>query len=361
MLKTFGQIRDSLMEIYSNKAIAQKIHAILTFTRDELKTGLNHSLSIKKRIDMYKKGFLSRNYYLYDFEENDPKFYLSDFTLKAYTTLNDDVNITRNKKKYHDMMRKKNLDDFKPDFLGEIQYGEWDFEEYDNFERLMENEKRAVIKPVFGGGGEDVFVCKIKDDKLMVNDDEINLTNFKKKIKNHQRYIIEEYVEQADFLSKIYPKSSNTIRLWVMNPKNSESFFPLASLRIGTENSGYLDNLNMGGLCSHIDLENGELDLAIEKVDSGKVKWHETHPDTGSNISGKKIEGWEKIKKDIKNILEDLPEIRYAGMDILVTDPGDFIILEMNARPSINLSQVDNPVLKNKKVREFYRNHGVPV
>jgi len=183
---------------------------------------------------------------------------------------------------------------------------------------------------------------------------------FKSKVQEFDEYIVTEFCEQASFLNDIYPHSSNTIRILSMNPKGKEAFIPGAILRIGRKKSGFLDNIDQGGLTANINLENGKLSSAATVPLSGEAEWYDKHPDTSTQIKGSKIPAWNQIKKELLAIVTKLPELKYVGWDILLTNEnGKFVIIEGNSCPGIWPHQVHKPLLEDPHARDFYQENGV--
>lgn len=223
-----------LKETYSGKLPAQVIYGYLTYIRDEVKLGAPGPLKLTKRLKIFGQGFLSWSYFVYELEKNNPELYLSDLTQKGFTTLNINPELTRNKKIFHDFMRENGLDELCPDVLGLIDDGALRLNRYNNLEELLEERKKIVFKPFYGNSGKGVYICEKNGKEIKINGKKTTINSIKKIMTSFEQYLIEEYIYQADFLSDIFPGSPNTIRMIVMNPKDSQPFFPTAALRVGT-------------------------------------------------------------------------------------------------------------------------------
>lgn len=68
--------------------------------------------------------------------------------------------------------------------------------------------------------------------------------------------------------------------------------------------------------------------------------------------------GWERIKLDLLDIADQLSHIPYIGWDIIVTDDGEFSIIEANNNTSAVI-QMHDPLLCDERTRRFYERHGV--
>lgn len=53
------------------------------------------------------------------------------------------------------------------------------------------------------------------------------------------------------------------------------------------------------------------------------------------------------------------PQLPYVGWDIVVTDPGEFTVIEGNTCSGVRVFQVHRPLLDDPRVRRFYEHHDV--
>jgi hypothetical protein len=86
-------------------------------------------------------------------------------------------------------------------------------------------------------------------------------------------------------------------------------------------------------------------------------------PKTGVKVNNLKFEGlridnWEEIKSYVLNLSQQYFYIPYIGWDI-VPMGDDFMILEANSNSDVNLLQIHGGLLKDERVREFYKYHQV--
>src|SRR5699024_10374507 len=173
--------------------------------------------------------------------------------------------------------------------------------------------------------------------------------------KSMNNYLISDLTKQAHYSENIFPDSTNTIRLLVMqDPDNKfEPFIASAVHRFGTESTIPADNWSKGGLSSLIDLEQGTLGPGVShpKNTNGILKFVNKHPDTGEMITNIRVPHWEKLTREILNITREL-NIKYIGWDILVTNDG-YSIIEGNCNSDLDLLQVHSPLLKNRRVKRF--------
>jgi len=324
--------------------------------KDVLDEEFSGSLSLYEKLEAYLLGFTSSEYCWYGIDQGvNPDLYISEFLRIAYTEcINEDPDILNNKKRFHEYMDTKGFSEYLPKIIGSIDSGLVNGE--DEIIDILNKEKKIVLKPYYGGGGHGVYICTKNDQRIEINGNLVDNFDF-----HFNNYIITKYIDQASFLDKIYPHSANTVRLLVINPQGKKPFICRSVLRIGTNKTGGLDNRNKGGLFSKIDLESGDLYPAAETLPSGKIRWHEKHPETKTKIEGFSIPGWNKFKEKILKIIDQLPKFKCVGWDILLKDNNKFVIIEGNSKPVPIVWQVYEPLLENNRIKKFYKDNGVPV
>lgn len=330
---------------------------------EEFEKGLSAPVPLKTRVAMYRLGFQSHHYYLYNFDSGaDPDSYLSEFPRKAYTgIINEDSSLLDDKEKFHDLLDEYGFSEYLPDLFGRLENEEFRRAPLTNLLELLEVEQRLVIKPVSGAAGSGVMICEWKNGRVIVNGERMTKSEFTAELQTLEPSLVTEYCRQSKYSADIYPNSANSIRVLTMHPDGEPPFIALAVHRIGTDSTGGLDNFSQGGLSAEVDLRTGELSRAAECLPGGRVRWHDVHPDTKSKIEGVATPGWDSIKEQLLEIVQAIPELRYVGWDVLVTGPGEFVLLEGNNRSDVDLLQIHRPLLADDRIRDFYRENGVPV
>jgi alpha-L-glutamate ligase-like protein len=95
--------------------------------------------------------------------------------------------------------------------------------------------------------------------------------------------------------------------------------------------SGGKANLHQGAIGAGIDLATGTTLTAVWR----NVIINE-HPDTGNPVTGITIPSWEKLL-NIAAQCNDLTGLGYIGVDLVLDKNKGPLILEMNARPGLNI------------------------
>ncbi len=222
---------------------------------------------------------------------------------------------------------------------------------------------KLVIKPVKGRGGCGLMILEGTDtsDAVLINGKRGSIDDVVSALSHPSRMIITEFVSQADYARKIYPGTSNTVRLLtIWDYSKNAPVVAAAAHRFGTARSFPTDNwkAGLGGLCSQVDLQNGELSRAVTVGDDQTLQWVDAHPETGEPITGLTLPNWSGLKSEIRRAARELFFVPQIAWDILMTND-HFSVLEVNGTPGLHVHQVHRPMLVNPQVQEFYRTHGV--
>lgn len=108
----------------------------------------------------------------------------------------------------------------------------------------------------------------------------------------------------------------------------------LAMVRLPTKRSGGRANLHAGGIGVSIDLSNGRTLEAFQKR-----RRIVTHPDTGSVLNGIQIPYWAEIL-EMSARCAPATGLQYVGVDIVIDEILGPVILEVNARPGLEIQNI---------------------
>jgi hypothetical protein len=141
--------------------------------------------------------------------------------------------------------------------------------------------------------------------------------------------IIERYLEQHPWCMKLNPTSVNTLRLYAIQGENEKPIVIGGFLRMGTRDV-LTDSTATGGICAIVHLETGKLISCHDNQTARKE--FTVHPTTGAQIVGELVPFWPDAKQLACDVLAVFPSLRFAGIDIALTDRGPSVI-EMNVHP----------------------------
>jgi hypothetical protein len=154
--------------------------------------------------------------------------------------------------------------------------------------------------------------------------------------------LIEEYCSQHAWYRSLNPTSVNTLRIYATLKDDDDVHILGGYLRIGREDA-VVDNASAGGVFFPFDTASGVLQSG--RFNTFDTAFFPDHPDSGMRIEGCRLPGWEEIKALVRSTLPVFPGIRFAGLDIAMTDDGPCII-EINVKPDKTAAcDIDIPTL----------------
>lgn len=192
---------------------------------------------------------------------------------------------------------------------------ECSFTEFNEF--IRNTQGAIIIKPIDGicGNGIKSFSSS--------NDSHKDYEELCKKA-----VLLEEYIKQDQRL--VFKNNSvNTLRVYTILDKNNNVHILKAILRAGIGDT-VTDNYHTGGVIYPISIEEGLVEsYGVRRDDNTKIC---VHPGTDIIMLGYKIPKWKETLSMVKAMHCKVPEIRYIGWDIAISDNGpDFIEANHNA------------------------------
>lgn len=220
--------------------------------------------------------------------------------------------------------------------------------------RFIEAKGQVAAKMSAGTYGIGFYKLAFKNGIYFVSDEEKNYDEFKEFLLSLDDYIITEFVEQHPDIKKLNPYSVNTVRVVVINENGDKPIIPFAFMRVGTQKSGFVDNVAQGGMVVKIDVDTGRFHSA-ETLINHVYYAKERHPDTNEKMEGF-IPNWDIVLKGIEDICNYCPQLKWLGFDIAVTQDG-FSIIEINSHAGLHKAheypeEVNNFLHKELKLKK---------
>lgn len=200
-----------------------------------------------------------------------------------------------------------------------LYVGDADFESFFAFCNSFE---RLVIKPDDGLEGIGIRIIDSPKNEATAHSlfEELKRGNF----------IIEECLKQDSRM--IFGNASvNTIRAHSIMDKNGNIHVLKCLLRAGVGNS-FVDNYSSGGCVYELNPAGFIISPSLKK-DGQKVF---IHPGTDRFMLGFQVPNWEKVITGIHQAHKLIPECRFIGWDIAITDSG-IELIEGNHNPDYEL------------------------
>lgn len=344
------------------KKIINKLRYLKKWRKKVLLAPTDYKVSFYTKMKYALKGFTVNEYIWYDLKNNSYKDYISDFERTNSRELNGDYKLILDDKLLFEEVFRNYIR--VPKNFGYIVSGHIHSLHDCNINNnniidFIKEKETIVLKMLKGYGGKGVFIIKYIDNKFLLNGEKTTIKDLKKLLESCEESIICEYITQTDFENSFYDKSTNTIRI-VCAKKKGENYAKIrkAVQRIGNDYCAPVDNLCAGGLVAEIDIETGRLSHAIAKYGpmENRMKKMSNHPDNNNQIEGKIIPNWEKIKKEIEEVTNKIPYLKFIAWDVLLTDKG-ICIIEANASSSVDLFQLNHGI-KKEEYGEILKSYG---
>jgi alpha-L-glutamate ligase-like protein len=210
------------------------------------------------------------------------------------------------------------------------------------FSNIVNDRESFVIKPAMGSGGNGIVVVtgrshRKKDTFRLANGLLVSRAELEHHISNTvggqyslggnpDKAIIEYCVKFDPVFEDVSYQGVPDIRVVVYR-----GYPAMAMVRLPTRASDGKANLHQGAVGAGIDMSSGE---TMKGVLDNKIV--DEHPDTGALVAGLHIPHWEFILETAARGY-DVTELGYLGVDMVIDRDKGPLILEMNARPGLNI------------------------
>ncbi len=185
---------------------------------------------------------------------------------------------------------------------------------------FAQKHSRFIVKPFAGANGIGIQIVDSTGKDLSYL--------FEALKKEYSRgFYVEELIKQSDEIGKFHPSSVNTLRVFTIRMDDRTVVLP-AAWRVG-QGGNIVDNGGSGGIFCALD-EDG---VCFGTSDEFGRRF-EKHPDTGIQLLGTKFPHFHEGIKLATELAEVIPENRYTGWDLALTDEG-WIMQEANDRGGV--------------------------
>lgn len=223
-----------------------------------------------------------------------------------------------------------------------------------NFANIIAAHQSFVVKPAQGSGGDGILVVTGRSRRrrnsfrlsngLLISEAEIqhhisNIVGGQYSLSGNPDKALIEYCVQFDpTFEEVSYQGVPDVRIIVYR-----GYPAMAMVRLPTRASEGKANLHQDAVGAGVDMSSGETLTGVLQNDI-----IEEHPDTGALISGLLIPQWDFILQSAARGFE-VTGLGYLGVDIVIDRDRGPLILEMNARPGLNI-QIANCTGLSKRI-----------
>ena len=244
-----------------------------------------------------------------------------------------------------------------PDLYGVIVHQA----EVKSFAEIVGDKDSFVIKPAQGSGGDGILVVTGRSSRkrnsfrlsngMLISEGEIrhhisNIVGGQYSLSgNRDKALIEYCVRFDPTFAEVSYQGVPDIRVVVYR-----GYPAMAMVRLPTRASDGKAKLHQGAVGAGVDLSTGTTLMGV--LDDLLV---EEHPDTGALVAGLKIPQWDFILESSARGYE-VTGLGYLGVDMVIDAKRGPLILEMNARPGLNIQIANCTGLANRvaRIEEIY-------
>lgn len=222
--------------------------------------------------------------------------------------------------------------------------------------QMVRDVQDFAIKPAHGSGGDGIMIVAGRNPRLpgvyrlvdgsMISEAEIafhlsNILSGQFSLGGHRDVALLEYCIKVDpIFSEHSYQGVPDIRVIVLR-----GYPAMAMIRLPTRRSRGKANLHQGAVGAGLDLATGVTTFGV----SGNHQIAD-HPDTGAPIAGLAIPRWEYLLTLAARCYE-LTGLGYIGVDIVLDRQYGPLILELNARPGLNIQICNRAGLRHRLER----------
>lgn len=200
-----------------------------------------------------------------------------------------------------------------------------------------------VVKPANGSGGEGILVVRERlaagqwrtpsggvtdTGKLRRHLADIIFGTYSGQLED--RAFVERRIEPHSFFSTLWADGLCDVRVITLRGEPV-----LAMVRVPTHRSRGRANLHQGGIGLAVDLATGRIHRAVSK---GELL--ERHPESGQALLGLVVPRWPQLLDVARRAGHAVP-LGYLGTDIVVDRERGPLVLEINARPGLEIQNVN--------------------
>lgn len=187
----------------------------------------------------------------------------------------------------------------------------------EDFTKFILKHQKVVTKILDEVEGNGVKIIDYTDFPLNNIEDEYQ------RLKTNKQFLVEQFFVQNAIMSKLSPKSVNTLRIITFLNEDDEVIIMNQVLKAGLD--GELDNYGQGGMYTILSSDGKVVLPFIDKQNNVYKK----HPITGFDFMGFEVPMFDKIINKVKKAALENKEVRYLGWDFAV-GVDDVEIIECN-------------------------------
>ena len=221
------------------------------------------------------------------------------------------------------------------------------FHELGELEARLAPWDELVIKPAHGSGGRGILVIARRDGDAFITAGgrRLEREDVRRRVADilfgvytfdkADVAFVEPRIHPDPFFATLFADGLSDVRVITVDGQPV-----LSMIRVPTRASDGRANLHQGAIGLGLDMATGEVVRARKK---GQVVVH--HPDSGVELVGRVIPFWSEILEICRRGAAAIP-LGYLGFDIVIDRASGPVVLEVNARPGLEIQNVTGVPLR---------------
>ena len=287
-------------------------------------------------------GFEPSNYAEYHFQDKPLKQRLTFLSFTEMILFSRSINLEA---KIDILDKKQNTYAYFKEYFHRDQIAIKTPEDEPKYDEFIQKHQTFFAKPSGSASGHGAKI---------VNTQEQNKDQVFTELISQGEYILEERIVQSHEIAQFNQTSINTIRTALINTEDGIQMI-FAELRTGRKGS-IVDNGGSGGVLIPIDIITGKL-CKYGFDNTGKT--YTAHPDSNIKFENFQIPKWNEIKQLSKDLMSQIPNLKYVGWDIAITEEG-LSLVEGNSRAMFGGLQGLHPEGFKTELRQILRQNKIP-
>ena len=197
----------------------------------------------------------------------------------------------------------------------------------EDFRKFLSDKDSFFVKEPAGMFGKGVFKVNTQD----IEDVSAAFKEYKSK-----DYLCEGVLTQCREMAEFNDTSINTLRIVTILKADGEVQIMGGLLRVGRKGR-IADNFHHMGIAAYMDPATGI--VCTTGLDKNGTR-HVVHPDSGKQIVGFQVPIWDKVAETVKEAALVVPQIRYVGWDVVITEDYEVALVEGNPGADPDAEQI---------------------
>lgn len=210
---------------------------------------------------------------------------------------------------------------------------------------LLQRVKALAFKRTAGSLGEGFYKVSYDGGRYLVNNRRIDQEELLKHIDELKDYIIIEYLRPHRDLVPYSADTVNCLRYLIARDNTGALYTITRFVRFGTKASGFVENYGAGGILCFVDEKGHFKEGNIFDFKNNKNVVVKHHPDTGALLSGT-LPLWPEVESAVNLFASWFPQLKYMGIDFVMTEQSEVKILEVNSLTSFDTLQLEGSLLQ---------------